>query len=695
VSVVTVILPLHFVYPHLTDEAKFCLEAAQDTAPNAALKIAILSLSPHKVYPSLSAYPSVSTWTLDTELWPQDMANNHLIWTALAAYQGLKHNFNPAEPNYIIPLREGLAYFILQAVKSGLLFNALSLTQTVYKPIGLETQARLQLPLNIDPLVYDSLERWCARFGTPLITSHRQTHRDIEIWAEAELKSLTAFMPDVDFISLTANAPLSHHLIFIGNASPVDGFDAFCDLVDIRFKLNHLGKVTLWLTQETTYLNIRANALKRLERLRKKGLKLDIITDPLWDVQNCEPGVIIAPERMAVFPQKIRHIESGQFALIWGTGLKLDTQAAPRPQGAYHSPSDVRRLSHILETGEAIQPLTAFSPPPLPQPSPRCTHISPPKLSVIVLHKDRPALLKQTLASLKAQSLTDFELVLVDDGSRPEVQAQLQPMINGFSFAQSQIILLDGLYPGEARNQGAKATSGDALFFMDDDNLLAPETLSDFAKALQANDVVMSFYQRLNPDIDTPKGQSTAPAHVMPAYGFIGPHPSAGLFHNMMGNSFIMIRKDAFETLGGYSPEYGIGLEDYAFMLRAADLDFVILPEPYLHFREHGEKIRLTHIDWRSDIRLQAGQWRIMRELPSRHLSPLALGYARQLHEITGQQYVPQQRPRFFNLRTIVLHQYIRPFIRNLGLRQPLQKIAARNGPVYRMISRLVFRRKL
>jgi len=181
----------------------------------------------------------------------------------------------------------------------------------------------------------------------------------------------------------------------------------------------------------------------------------------------------------------------------------------------------------------------------------------------------------------------------------------------------------------------------------------------------------------------------------MPAYGFIGPHPSAGLFHNMMGNSFIMIRKDAFETLGGYSPEYGIGLEDYAFMLRAADLDFVILPEPYLHFREHGEKIRLTHIDWRSDIRLQAGQWRIMRELPSRHLSPLALGYARQLHEITGQQYVPQQRPRFFNLRTIVLHQYIRPFIRNLGLRQPLQKIAARNGPVYRMISRLVFRRKL
>jgi len=592
VNVATVILPHHLVHPQLTDEARFCLDAAAQNHQDLNLNIAVLSLRPAMDYPALSDYKSVSTWTLNTDLWPQDMANNHLIWPAMAAYQGLKAHFNPAAPVFFTPLREGLAYFILQAQKSGLLFGGLELTQTLYKPIGLETQARFQLPLDINPIVSDSLERWCAKAGPHLISTHEETHRDIEQWAEAALPSLTALTPQTRFVDLEKDNALTEHLIFIGRPSPIDGFDAFCDLAVLRAEQGQLKHITVALNRQYDALTIKDNAVKRLQKLRRHGVKLSFIDDPAWTLAQCEAGVIVLPARLPFFPQKLRHITDNKFAFIWGTGLTLDPHASPRPQGAYHTLSDVRRLAHVLKTGDSVKSQSSYPPPKQPDIAPRCHVIKAPKVSVIVLHKDRPELLQETLTSLKAQSLQKFELVLVDDGSAPDVRAKLQSYLDRFNFAQSQLILLDGLYPGEARNQGARAAKGNALFFMDDDNLLAPETLTDFAQALTRNDAVMSFYQRLIPNKATLTGQPAAPAHHSAAYGFIGPHPSAGLFHNMMGNSFIMIRKGAYEALGGYSAEYGIGLEDYAFMLRAADLDFTILPEPYLHFREHGEKIR-------------------------------------------------------------------------------------------------------
>ena len=691
-----VILPLHAVHPHLTEDARFCLDMAKQYAPTAVIHIAVLSLHAHKSYPALSGYDHITTWTLDTQLWPQDMANNHLIWPAMTAYQGLKsHALELQEFKIFTPLREGLAYFILQAQKSGLMFDALDLTQTVYKPIGLETSARLQLPLNIDPLVSDSLERWCALQPFPLISTHETTHRYIEHWAGHRLPHLTALPITPSFKELTPDSAAARHLIFIGTPSPVDGFDAFCDLAAFRAEQKNLEKITLILYPSNDKLGLKNKALSRLRSLSSHGVNIDHIEPTEEALHSVSEGSIILPSRLACFPQSLRHLESKKFTFIWGLGLTLDPDIDSRPNGAYQTQSDVRRIMYVLENGHSVENKAAYPRASLPAISARSSKFNSKKISIIVLHKDRLDLLKETLVSLKAQTLESYELVLVDDGSNAKTREILPDLLSSFNFPESQLILLEGLYPGEARNQGAQAATGDTLFFMDDDNCLAPETLADFSRALMSNEIIMSFYQRLLPGEIIAKGTSVNPTHHSHAYGFIGPHPSVGLFHNMMGNSFIMIRKAAYEKLGGYTPEYGIGLEDYAFMRRAAALDFAILPEPYLHFREHGEKIRLTHIDWRSDIRLQAGQWRLMQELPAHALSPLALGYARQLHEIIGQQYVPHKRPRYFNLKTVLLHQYIRPVLRSLGLRRPLQKIAARNGPIYRLFSRFIFRGRL
>ena len=153
----------------------------------------------------------------------------------------------------------------------------------------------------------------------------------------------------------------------------------------------------------------------------------------------------------------------------------------------------------------------------------------------------------------------------------------------------------------------------------------------------------------------------------------------------------MMIRKKAFDAIGGYTSLFGVGMEDYALMMRCQTLKFVVLPEPYLHFREHKEKIRIGHVDWRSTTRLQAGQWRVISELET-DIPLVALAYARQLHDMTTYQYVPQQRPRFFNIKSVILHQYIRSRLaRSPVLRKILNRWAAKQGPIYRFIARIIF----
>ncbi len=284
----------------------------------------------------------------------------------------------------------------------------------------------------------------------------------------------------------------------------------------------------------------------------------------------------------------------------------------------------------------------------------------------------------------------------MDDGSSEKTRAELPGLIKKHGFKNAQINTIENSYPSVARNHGAAISKGDAVMFMDDDNVLAPETIAAYKSALRTQDVVLSFHQTFTGETapEMTKGEGLQPAHTSLAYGFAGLHPGTGLFYNLVGNSCFMMRKNLFEKLGGFSPKYGIGLEDYAFLLKASlaeNLRFTVLPEPYLHFRLHPDKIRNTHIDWRSPERLQAGHWRVIDEIAGGggNIPSSALAYARQLHELTQYQYVAKPRPKYFRLRSVLMHQYLRPFLaRRQGLRKLFLKFSGKEGRLFRVLER-------
>src|SRR5689334_5593430 len=97
-----------------------------------------------------------------------------------------------------------------------------------------------------------------------------------------------------------------------------------------------------------------------------------------------------------------------------------------------------------------------------------------PRVSVVVPVFDRLAPLRETLGSVFAQTLADFELILVDDGSGPETRAWLESIDDP---RVRQLRLEHSGNPAAVRNAGIAMASAPHVAFLDSDDLWLPRRL--------------------------------------------------------------------------------------------------------------------------------------------------------------------------------------------------------------------------
>jgi glycosyltransferase involved in cell wall biosynthesis len=99
-----------------------------------------------------------------------------------------------------------------------------------------------------------------------------------------------------------------------------------------------------------------------------------------------------------------------------------------------------------------------------------------PLISIVIPHFNRTELLAETLASVRAQEYSNWEVVIVDDGSEESEWAAVQAM------AGEPIRVLrreDGQKgPSRCRNLGAAVAAGEFIIFVDSDDIMAPWCLS-------------------------------------------------------------------------------------------------------------------------------------------------------------------------------------------------------------------------
>lgn len=119
-----------------------------------------------------------------------------------------------------------------------------------------------------------------------------------------------------------------------------------------------------------------------------------------------------------------------------------------------------------------------------------------PFFSVVIPLYNRAAIVGDTIRSVQAQDWQDFEVIVVDDGSRDNPQ----PVIAAFNDARVRYIRQDNAGGGAARNRGIEAARGRYIAFLDSDDLFLPGKLSTMARALAGDDSRTVLYSRMKVD---------------------------------------------------------------------------------------------------------------------------------------------------------------------------------------------------
>jgi glycosyltransferase involved in cell wall biosynthesis len=99
--------------------------------------------------------------------------------------------------------------------------------------------------------------------------------------------------------------------------------------------------------------------------------------------------------------------------------------------------------------------------------------------SVVIPTYNRLFLLKETLTSVFAQTFSDFEIIVVDDGSTDGTGNFVESLNAGV-----KVIRTANGGPGSARNRGVLEARGKYVAFLDSDDLWFPWTLNVFAEAI-------------------------------------------------------------------------------------------------------------------------------------------------------------------------------------------------------------------
>jgi|GEM_PF-993761 glycosyltransferase involved in cell wall biosynthesis len=110
-----------------------------------------------------------------------------------------------------------------------------------------------------------------------------------------------------------------------------------------------------------------------------------------------------------------------------------------------------------------------------------------PKLSVIIPTYNRAALLGKTLESVAAQTFSDYEVIVVDDGSTDRTEEAIERYLNDSPGLEKRLRYFFQENQGKplALNRGLAEARGEWIAFLDSDDLWLPNKIAEQFKVLQ------------------------------------------------------------------------------------------------------------------------------------------------------------------------------------------------------------------
>ena len=183
------------------------------------------------------------------------------------------------------------------------------------------------------------------------------------------------------------------------------------------------------------------------------------------------------------------------------------------------------------------------------------------RVSVIVPAYNGAGTILETIRSVQAQTFSDFELIVVDDGSTDrtvELAESLgEPRLRVHSYENGGL--------ATARNRGMSRAGGELLAFVDADDLWTPDKLEAQVAALDRRPEAGAAYSWTS-YID----ETGAELRLQTPVHFDGDVYRPLLLRNFLcSGSNILIRREVAEAVGGFDPT-ALQMEDWEFFVRVA-----------------------------------------------------------------------------------------------------------------------------
>lgn len=210
---------------------------------------------------------------------------------------------------------------------------------------------------------------------------------------------------------------------------------------------------------------------------------------------------------------------------------------------------------------------------------------SNPTITVVIPTRNRCTLLKETVASIVAQSFTNWELLVIDDVSEDETSS----WVNGLGDQRIRAIRLEQHSErSAARNRGLSLANGEFILFLDDDDPLTIaalqthlEALTRYPGAIASVGGFIQFDERGNQQVTKIVGRRCV-RHLWLEV-LLGWSPACGQ---------CLFRVSTIKTVQGWNTSYNI-CEDHELWLRLSRAGAaVLLPEVVYMYRVHAGQWR-------------------------------------------------------------------------------------------------------
>lgn len=241
-----------------------------------------------------------------------------------------------------------------------------------------------------------------------------------------------------------------------------------------------------------------------------------------------------------------------------------------------------------------------------------------PRVSIVIPAYDAPEFLAEAIETVVRQTFSDFELIVVDDGSPGDLSpafASAAPLGDRF-----RVVRQDNAGPAAARNRGIGMSRGEWIAFLDHDDRWLPTKLERQISAVEGRPDIGMVYCQFSQFGETARDIGPVPASS----------PSGWLLPELLRNtlirtmSVVMIRRDLLPGSDWFRTDMIVG-DDATLLFHVAELAPIeFVPEVLAEKRLFGGNITADH------VAVHANAAQVTQELADR-LMPTATPTMRRL----------------------------------------------------------------